>query len=458
MIGAFAWAPPIQRCEFAFLAEALGLPKDFSRPAHTGALRTILREAGLAYRVELDEEGWLVARITSGRDVIGLAEVGDFDDALEAGCRALALALLDAYEKHILILPTADPYPMGQTPLQLVLADEPALRQAAGPIAETFHYSDPYEWTDARTRNALLAVGYMLGIRADLSKYYNLDLVEGVLDALHLSYAVDWEAHRTAAVVITYHDMDGKNEVAGFATVTADHRDDAEIRAVALALLMAARNGHIWRPAGRKEPDIFIYDWEHEIEPFGLAHYAIWHMFRHGGHVELDPETAYEVHNAFTLLWELTVARMWPSEFLDADGNPTLPLLRALVDDYAQYPNLPKRSLEQIAMLALDLRFEIMLGKEGTQAIKDMLRLEEQLKQDAQIDDLFAKAKGALVDPTVWLDEGNETAQIISAAEMHVTAQQNGYMVLRRAHPRTSATTSHIVWIYNLMGLPHFAC
>jgi hypothetical protein len=75
-----------------------------------------------------------------------------------------------------------------------------------------------------------------------------------------------------------------------------------------------------------------------------------------------------------------------------------------------------------------------------------MLQLETQLKQDAQIVDLFAKAKGALVDPTVWLDEGNETAQIISAAEMHVTAQQNGYLVLRRAHPRTVHEAQHMWW------------
>jgi hypothetical protein len=77
---------PIQRCEFAFLAEALGLSEDFSRPAHTSALRAILREAGLTYRVELGEEGQLIARITSRHDITSLAEVGDFDDALEAEC------------------------------------------------------------------------------------------------------------------------------------------------------------------------------------------------------------------------------------------------------------------------------------------------------------------------------------------------------------------------------------
>jgi hypothetical protein len=40
------------------------------------------------------------------------------------------------------------------------------------------------------------------------------------------------------------------------------------------------------------------------------------------------------------------------------------------------------------------------------------------------------------MDPAVWLDENDETVQITGAAAMHVTAQQNGHMVLRRAHPR----------------------
>jgi hypothetical protein len=49
-----------------------------------------------------------------------------------------------------------------------------------------------------------------------------------------------------------------------------------------------------------------------------------------------------------------------------------------------------------------------------------------------------------VVGPTVWLDEDDETAQIINAAEMHVTAQQNGYLVLRSERPRVIHEAQHM--------------
>jgi hypothetical protein len=230
------------------------------------ALMTFLHGKGVRCHIMAADDSFEAAL-----DILGhIAGTGIANNTLDA----LVNALVCAFECGTLLLEGI--YDLGRTPVQKMLSDATLLADA--------EVQGKFAWADEKTRAAFNILGYILNITDDFSASTDAaGLLIIQLEALGLfpQSITSQDRHETT---LSYFDETDTEIVVGRGSCS---NTAPPMRSLALAVLMAAQAGHIWRPAVQT-PHVAPNPTVHA--PAGLAAWALSQALATGGYALLTPE------------------------------------------------------------------------------------------------------------------------------------------------------------------------